>query len=427
MAHDQFSPSKRHQFKYCPGSIREQAKYPEGPSGPSAVEGTHTHTLLEACIKKGLVSAQTMIGETLEDHEGKFVVDVDRADRVDVAVEYIKGRVQILEKPQVIAESRVNPERFIGHSGASGTVDVQIRAKGVIEVIDYKDGMMPTDAREQLEQYAVGVLAEMDNDDVQRIKTVILTVIQPKLQYKGMNPISSIELDAKTVIGEIAGNLANEVYAATLENAPLVPGEKQCKFCRAKGGCSAFASNVMSEVGIMFSPVKTEKQLSLDLVQQSSDKNPATMDNDQLRQILEAAPLLRQLIDAVEDEAQRRLEAGQKIPGLKLVHGRGSRAWAYDEQVMAEKLIAMGIPKGAIYETKLVSPAKAEKLSWEKRDGTKVQLSKKQLARLDEYITKMTGKLTVAPESDSRPAVEVSAASLFDAVKQEPELPAWLK
>ena len=51
MAHDQFSPSKRHQFGHCPGSIREQAKYPEGPSGPAAVDGTHTHTLLEHCIK----------------------------------------------------------------------------------------------------------------------------------------------------------------------------------------------------------------------------------------------------------------------------------------------------------------------------------------------------------------------------------------
>lgn len=427
MAHDQFSPSKRHQFKYCPGSIREQAKYPEGPSGPSAIDGTHTHTLLETCVKGGLISPQNLIGDTLEDREGKFVVDVDRADRVDVAINYIKGRMAALEDAQVISESRVNPERFIGHPGASGTVDVQLRAKGVIEVIDYKDGLMPTDAREQLEQYAVGVLAGMTNEDVQRIETVLLTVIQPKLQYKGMNPISTVELDADTVIKEVAGNLANEVYAATLEDAPLIPGEKQCKFCRAKGGCAAFAGNVMSEVSIMFSPVKTEEQLSLDLVQQSSDKNPTTMDNDQLRQILEAAPLLRQLIDAVEEEAQRRMELGQKIPGLKLVHGRGARVWAYDEEEMTKKLVAMGVPKSAIYETKLVSPAKAEKLSWEKRDGTKVQLSKKQLARLDEYITKMTGKLTVAPESDSRPAVEVNAASLFDAVQQEPELPAWLQ
>ena len=175
----------------------------------------------------------------------------------------------------------------------------------------------------------------------------------------------------------------------------------------------------------MFAPVETPTPL--DLVQQSADKNPATMDSAQLRQILEAAPLLRQLIEAVEEEAMRRLQAGQKVEGLKLVHGRGSRVWAHNEDEMAEKLVAMGIPKGAIYETKLVSPAKAEKLSWEKRDGTKNQLSKKQLERLNEYITKMAGKLTVVPESDSRPAVVVEAASLFAAINNEPDLPAWLQ
>ena len=90
----------------------------------------------------------------------------------------------------------------------------------------------------------------------------------------------------------------------------------------------------------------------------------------------------------------------------------------------------MGIPKGAVYETKLVSPAKAEKLTWEKRDGTKVSLTDRQLKRMEqEYVTKLAGKLTVAPESDSRPAVIMNAAPLFSAVEAAPaaeSLPSWL-
>ena len=39
------------------------------------------------------------------------------------------------------------------------------------------------------------------------------------------------------------------------------------------------------------------------------------------------------------------------------------------EEEMADKLVKMGIPKTAIFETKLITPAKAEKLTWEKRDG----------------------------------------------------------
>ena len=159
MAHDEFSPSRRVRFKHCAGSIREEAKYPEGPSGPAAVDGTHTHTLLEHCVKGGLISPLNFIGDTLEDHEGKFVVDAERANRVAVAINYLRQR--ITPTTTVESEVRVDPEFLIGRKGASGTVDVLIYdpyAKE-IEIIDYKDGIQPTDAREQLEQYAVGVLA----------------------------------------------------------------------------------------------------------------------------------------------------------------------------------------------------------------------------------------------------------------------------
>lgn len=174
----------------------------------------------------------------------------------------------------------------------------------------------------------------------------------------------------------------------------------------------------------MFQPVVSQ---TLDVAQQSADKDPTTMDDAQIAQIMDAAPLMRQLLEGVEAEALRRLQAGQSIPGLKLVNGRGSRAWALPEEQMAEKLVKMGVPKGAIYETKLVTPAKAEKLTWTKRDGSKVTLTERQLKTMEtEYVVKMAGKLTVAPESDGRPAVVLNAAPLFSAVETPAELPAWL-
>ena len=168
----------------------------------------------------------------------------------------------------------------------------------------------------------------------------------------------------------------------------------------------------------------------MDVAQQSADKDPTTMDDAQIRQIMEAAPLMRQLLEGVEKEALRRLEAGQSIPGLKLVNGRGSRAWALPEEQMAEKLVKMGIPKTAIYETTLVSPSKAEKLTWKKKDGTDMQLTERQLKTMEgEYVVKLAGKLTVVPESDSRPAVVTNAAPMFSAIEAAPAaepLPSWL-
>jgi hypothetical protein len=427
--HAKLSPSKRSRWALCPGSIREEAKYPDTGSGPAAADGTHSHTLLEHCIKNGLSDPMDQVGETFTDHEGTFKVDADRAARVKSAIEYIRDRSMNGLFP-VISEQRVDPKFLLGRDDLSGTVDCQIIGPDWIELIDYKDGMgvVSAEGNMQLEQYAYGVLARYSlpvNGDYP-FNRVIMTIIQPKLALKGMKPITSCEVPLRSLLDNM-GTIITQAAATDKPDAPLVPGESQCKFCRAKGSCAALAGNVMKEVGIMFQPVVTE---TLDVAQQSADKDPAQMDDAQIRQIMEAAPLMRQLLEAVEKEAMRRMESGISIPGLKLVNGRGSRAWALPEAEMAEKLVKMGIPKGAIYETKLVTPAKAEKLTWEKKDGTKVTLTERQLKRMEqEYVSKLAGKLTVVPESDGRPAVVMNAAPLFSAVEAAPaaeSLPSWL-
>ena len=421
--HANLSPSKRHRWGSCPGSIREEAKYPEDRSGPAAIDGTHTHTMLEFCLS-GPWEPEELVGQTMQDNDGKFLIDDDRAERVRIAVDYVKQRV--VEQPgcKVIAEQRVNPKRLIARNDMSGTVDIQIHGTDVLEIVDYKDGMgaVQAEGNAQLELYAVGALADVG--EPYPWKRVRMTIIQPKMALRGQPAITSHEVDISEILA-IVDRLVIEGAAVDAPDAPLVPGESQCKFCKAKGSCAALASNVMKEIGIMFQPV-----MSLDVAQQSADKDPSTMDDGQILSIMEAAPLMRQLLEGVENEALRRLQSGQAITGLKLVNGRGSRAWALQDDEIAEKLIKMGIPKGSVYETKLVSPAKAEKLTWEKRDGTKVQLTERQLKRMEqEYVVKMAGKLAVATESDSRPAVVMNAAPLFSAVEAAPAadtLPSWL-
>lgn len=427
--HAKLSPSKRSRWALCPGSIREEAKYPDTGSGPAAADGTHSHTLLEHCIKNGLSDPMDQVGETFTDHEGTFKVDADRAARVKTAIEYIRER-SMNGLLLVISEEKVDPEHLLGRKDLSGTVDCQIVGPDWIELIDYKDGMgvVTAEGNMQLEQYAYGVLAvyKLPVNSAYPFSTVRMTIIQPKLAMKGMKPITSHVVSVSVLLASM-GTIISQAAATDAPDAPLVPGDSQCKFCRAKGSCSALANNVMKEVGIMFQPVVTE---TLDVAQQSADKDPSTMDDAQIAQIMEAAPLMRQLLEGVEKEALRRLQAGQTIPGLKLVNGRGSRAWALPEDEMAEKLIKMGIPKSAVYETKLVTPAKAEKLTWEKKDGTKVTLTERQLKRMDqEYVSKLAGKITVVPESDGRPAVIMNAAPLFSAVEAAPAaepLPSWL-
>ncbi len=437
--HAQLSPSKAYRYLACPGSVREEAKYPEPPSGPGAIDGTHSHTLLEHCLKQ-FIDPLAVVGQTLKDHDGEFTVDKPRAERVKVAFDYVH-KVENLGC-KVLTEQRVSPAHLIGRTDMDGTVDIQIHGPEVLEIIDYKDGMNLVEAKDnsQLELYALGVLAsfKLPINATYPFKTVRMTIIQPKLAVKGLPTITSHDMTVPEVLALIPKYVVGGA-ATEKPDAPLIPGEKQCKYCRASG-CTARGQAAMAAAGVKFPSLAPEpvpglfdKQIeSAPLAaapsQQVAEQDPGTMTNERLVEILEAAPLMRQMIEQAEAEAQRRLESGVSIPGLKLVNGRGSQVWNLPEDQIAEKLKGMGVPKDAVWVTKLVSPAQAKKLAWTKRDGTAKQLTERQLKTLEtEYISKLGGKLTVAPESDPRPAVVRDAAPLFSAVEpQAPALPSWL-
>jgi len=420
--HARLSPSARHRWGVCPASVRECAKYPEKPSGKAAIDGTHTHTLLERCLVND-VPASSLIGQELEDHEGKFVVDIERAERVQFALDYVADHYAKMESTfgecTLIAEQKVDPKYIFQRDDLGGSVDVQLISGDMIEIIDYKDGINPVDAKDnpQMEMYGFGAIDPYVRDRVQiPFKSVRLTIIQPKLRLKGLSGIDSHVYTIDEFMKKIDG-IKVEAAATDDPNAPFVPGESQCKYCDHKGACGALTNQMLEASGIQFGNIEVAKQ--------AAEKEPSELTNEQLRELVESAPLLRQLLEAAEAEAQRRMEAGQVIEGLKLVKGRGgNRKWAFDEEEMAAKLTKMGIPKAVVWETKLITPAKVEKLTWAKRDGTQKQLSERQMKTIhDEYITKSDGKLTVVSSSDSREAVTMSAASLFGAVA---EVPSWL-
>jgi len=468
---------------------------------------------------------------SLHDDSGLFTVDAARAERVQVALDYVRefnSPISTIIK----TEQRVNPYKSTGRNDLSGTVDVQIHDPlySMIEIIDYKDGMSPVEAKNnpQLEQYALGVI---DDNNLPQDCVIRMTIIQPKLRIKGLPAISSHDMTVKELREIVAPKLVREAAATDDPNAPLVAGDVQCKYCKAKGGCSALANKAMESVGMMFNAVNFEsigvpdevyavaaKQLSdsidqqvmknmfqsvvshvmrenepeidkafkdfietgtgaytmsyegggikvehieedaflkdnhqrfqplyqfgessveksenwdrlftdTTVAQQSANKDPTTMTNDQLVELLQAAPLMRQMLAAAEEEALNRAKAGQTVPGYKVVHGPGSRAWVHDPEEMAAKLVKMGIPKSAIYVTKLVSPPQAEKLVWHNRKGDNVTLSEKQRKRMEtEYVKKSPGRLTLVPESDPRQSVVLDAAPLFSPVTKD--LPDWLK
>ena len=419
--HSKLSPSKRVRWANCPGSIREEAKYLPKPSDLAAIDGTHSHTLLEKCIND-CKDATRYIGMTIKDHEGEFTVDVDRAERVQLAVNYIENRMVDLNADVVISERKVSTVALTGRTDLDGTVDITILSgdSKTLELVDYKDGMNPTDAREQLEQYAVGVVSEIQANGHLAPIYIVLTVIQPKLRMKGMDPISSRTITLDELM-KIKDQIIAEAAATDAPDAPLVAGDKQCRYCAHAGACTALSVKALNDAGIAFA--------AIDVTTQAAAKEPTQMTDQQLREIIESAPLLRQMIEGAEAEALRRLESGKTIEGIKAVRGRGSRVWAVDDnEQMAEKLKKMGLPKDVIWTSKLISVAQAETATWTKKKGdevVKMQLSDRQLKTLKSEYTKTTeGKISVASASDPRPAVTLSVAPMFTAVPSE--LPSFL-
>ena len=423
--HSKLSPSARARWGACPGSVREEARYPDQPSGAAAVDGTHSHTLLETClgnmgITGHIADPKVFVGTNLKDDDGEFVVDAERAERVQFAIDYIKSRMALDPLCQVISETRVHPDSLVLRDDMNGTVDVQILSgDGTgIEIIDYKDGMGVVEAagNPQLEQYAVGVIAQILDKAQLAPMRVRLTIIQPKLRLKGMSGISYSDTTLGALM-QAKDKMIVEAAATEAPDAPLVPGETQCKFCAHKGSCPALTGQALAASGIVFQ--------NLDVSKQAADKDPSKMTDAQIVEIMESAPLLRQMIEAVETEAQRRLDSGVVIAGLKLVNGRGARSWNVSEDDIAAKLKKMGVPKDSIYVSKLVSPAQSEKLSWQKGEET-VKLSDRQMSQMKEFISTTVGKPVIALASDARKAVTISAAAMFPAVDHSESIPSWL-
>ena len=410
--HSRLSPSSRHRWSLCPGSVREEAKYPD-TSGPSAIDGTHTHTVLSHCIKNNVANVIPLTGMKMKDDDGEFIIDSARAERVQVALDYVLSRIG--PGVQVFSEIRVNPTKFVGRDDMAGTADIVITNfnNRTIEIVDYKDGFIEvaSENNKQLEQYMLGALAEYG----ERYDTLIMTIIQPKLALTSGNPISSWSISYDEFMkGKV---LQFKVEAADTDdpNAPLVPGETQCYWCKHKGACTTLVSKSLEAAGITFKDMR--------LMEQSMIVDPIGLTNEQIAEIVKSAPLVRQMLDAVEGECLVRMQAGQTVPDLKVVYGRGSKSWKDEPDVIAARLKKFGMRQEDYWKTTIITPLQAEKLKWTNKSGVEKQLTEKQIKLMyDEYVTKSRGKLTMVPLTDAREAIQFNVSHMFEA-----QVPEWLK
>ena len=420
--HARLSPSNT-RWPKCPGSVREEAQYPD-TSGEAAVDGTGSHLLLELCLLDRSELADYMLDQTIgEGHEDRpqgWWVRRDRINRVNDALAYINRRREELTlyvKEQinvtVEAETQANPGEFFGRNDWYGTCDVTLSNEDTLEVIDYKDGRgyVKPKGNTQLISYATGKLLKLAQEEkASNITTVRMTIVQPKT-----NPcVRYVEMTPDELLQE-AKKLAEAADRTDDPDAPLIHGD-HCTWCKhgRAGNCSAKTEESLKGLEVMSEHLEDGKGSFIEAIK-SGELSAGSMTNEQLSSIKEVEKVVIKLIKQVDDEMFKRLEQDPDcVPGFTIGTGRKSKEWADDEEIVVKKLRAMRLKKDEVLIPTLISPAQALKHE---------SLSERQKNNIEKMINVKEGKAKVVPKKEID---KKSAQDMFAAVPETKSIPDFM-
>ena len=386
--HAVLAPSAGATWLTCAASVALTHDAPDETSA-YAEEGTLAHALAAYCL--------TTVGAdpyAVKEIDGK-PIPADMPPFVGEYVETIRGLWSHASEigGELFIEQRVDITGYVPE--CHGTADAIIVNGSELQVHDLKYGRgaaVTAEDNVQLMLYALGALDLLSL--AYDFETVRLFIHQPR---NGGTTEHVVSVDALQTFGMCAGEYARAVLAfrdqcegldfdarlALLPASAYAATEKGCQWCKAKARCPALAAYVREQVGDIEAVVEP-------------DANTAT---ETLGRHMAAVGLIADWCKAVRAEVERRLLAGQSVPGYKLVQGRrGPRSWV-DEAAALDVLKSFRLKHEQIYDYKLASPTSIEKVLRE---------SPRKWKRAAELITQRDGKPSVALEADKRPAIVVS-------------------
>lgn len=422
MAHAKLSPSSADRWMVCPGSTVLEAGKPDSSSN-FADEGTAAHFLAATCLEKGtnakdyaagqyvILLCRSINGEHFEcfksnTHEwqnlktevlNEFTVDYDMAEFVQAYVDRCRavGGEQFYEQRLAIGH-------ITGEQDAHGTSDFVGIADGELVIRDLKYGRGVKVSAQGNRQLRIYALAAMDEFGLlYEFDRVRIAIDQPRLGHvdEAVYTVEEMEqfreeIGVATAMVEMAQKFGQDPEKLIVY---LQVDDKACTFCKAKAECPKMRNFVLSSVADDF--VDESKPIAPQL----EGCTARTMDNALLGNLLASVDIIEDFCKAIRAKAEAELFAGRDVPGYKLVQGRkGSRAWANADEV-EQVMKSMRLKTEEMYDLKLISPTTAEKLA---KAGT---IGPRQWPKLQDMITQAEGKPSVAPASDKRPALVITA------------------
>ncbi len=390
--HSKYSASASSRWMNCPGSMVLGRDAPRTSSVYSRW-GTAAHEVAALCLTTDC-GASNYLNRRMEVEGHAIPVDGEMLACVQSYVDLVRSLRDTLGA-ELLVEQRLDYGTMLNSTEAWGTGDAVLLADDEIIVIDLKTGMgekVEAEDNTQLMLYALGAMAAHPR---RTFKTVRIMICQPRA---GGTTEWTTTVDALLAFAGVAERAVDAVETAELARTDeelaryLVPGEKQCRWCPAAATCPALRAEVAQTV---FSTTAASPDDFID-----GTPPPKDFTEEWLSKSMEAAPLVEHWLKAVRAEVEARLLAAKPVPGFKLVRGKqGNRAWA-DEQAaedMLRKTFRLKVEEA--YDMKLISPTSAEKVLAEQP---------KRWAKMQPLITRADGKLSVAPESDKRPAISVA-------------------
>ena len=382
--HHELGASGASRYLACPGSVRLSRGIPDQTSA-YAEEGRLAHLLAELCLSNRIDAIDVNNTEA-----ASLGIDPETLEAMRPHVQtYLDYCYEIgTQAPAecTFIEARVDLDHWI--PAGFGTVDFGVfeQTSRTLHVIDLKYGAgVPVSAIDnpQTRIYGLGLLLELQH--LYDIDQVRLHIVQPRL-----DSISTETLKITDLLDWGHEVLKSGVQAALQPDAPLVPGLKQCRFCRAAAVCPARAA------------------ANQDLARRDFDGTlipPECLSLADIAALLPHLDELRRWATDVQDYALAQAEQGRQVPGYKLVAGRSNRAWAGSETDTLDALLDLGLAMVDITTSKLSGiPAIEKALGGAKRAAP----------YLEPLITKPVGKPALVPDADPRPALSSASSARSD-------------
>lgn len=337
----------------CPASVALVAKMPPSPSNEHADRGTLLHNVIADSLNFGK-PLRTFIGTKYKD---QVLTEELMNEKLRPAFDAL-NTIDAHHDMEYEIETRVGFGDFLPN--VFGSTDLLGRIGNRAIVLDWKFGdgiMVEAEENPQLLFYAA---AAMRTDSAKWVfdgaEEIELVIVQP--------PFIRRWVTTRERIAQFERELARAVALSATPDAPMQSGD-HCRWCTAKPICPQMTGAV-------------DRALQQQIVD---------LDAPKLAAYLKQADVLEGWIKDLRALAMQVLESGSPMPGYKLVAKRATRQWTSEDAVDA--WVDVNNIANA-YETKLKSPAQMEKLV-------------KNIP--DELIKKVSSGVTMAEDSDPRPAV----------------------